>query len=329
LKWPTLLKDYKTNMPVGIEMIEYFLPVRSITSEELAVNFGFDPSFIKEKIGVKKLYIAGDDENTSDLAVRAVEKIFIKKPELKDKIRVIAVCTQTPDYQLPHTSAIVQKKLGLGNGIACFDLGLGCSGFVYGLSVVRAFMEDNNLDYGLLITAETYSKIIDDKDKNTKALFSDASAATLLSREPYLIPQQFTFGTDGNGYDSLILRPTSSQKSNYLYMDGRGIFGFVASVIPEDLKKCLQINTMRLEDIDYFIFHQASNFMLDTLSKKIGITDEGRVIKCLDRFGNTVSSSIPIAIDTISDDCKNQRLKILISGFGVGLSWASTILFTK
>ena len=316
-------------MPIGIEMIEYFLPAHSITSEELAVNFGFALSFVEEKIGVKRLYIAGDDENTSDLAVRAVEKIFIKKPELKDKIGVIAVCTQTPDYQLPHTSAIVQKKLGLGKGIACFDLGLGCSGFVYGLSVVRAFMEDNNLDYGLLITAETYSKIIDEKDKNTKALFSDASAAILLSREPYLIPQQFTFGTDGNGYESLILRPTTSQKSNYLYMDGRGIFGFVASVIPENLKKCLQINTMRLEDIDYFIFHQASNFLLNTLSKKIGITDEGRVIKCLDRFGNTVSSSIPIAIDIISDDCKNKRLKILISGFGVGLSWASTILLTK
>ena len=315
-------------MSIGIEMIEYYLPACTITSEELASNFSFDLSFIEEKIGVRNIYVAGDNESTSDLAVSATEKIFGKRPELKDKIGVIAVCTQTPDYQLPHTSAIVQKKLGLGKGIACFDLGLGCSGFVYGLSVVRAFMEDNNLDYGLLITAETYSKIIDEKDKNTKALFSDASAATLLSREPYLIPQQFTFGTDGNGYESLILRPTTSQKSNYLYMDGRGIFGFVASVIPEDTKKCLRINTMRLEDIDYFIFHQASNFMLDILSKKIGITEDEKVIKCLDRFGNTVSSSIPIAIDTISDDCKNKRLKILISGFGVGLSWASTILLT-
>lgn len=315
-------------MPVGIEMIEYFLPVRSITSEELAVSLGFALSFVEEKIGVKRLYIAGDDENTSDLAVRATEKIFDKRPELRNKIGVIAVCTQTPDFQIPHTSAIVQKKLELDTDIACFDIGLGCSGFVYGLSVVRAFMEDNNLDYGLLITAETYSKIIDDKDQSTKALFSDASAATLLSREPCLIPQQFTFGTDGNGYESLILRSSTDQKAGYLYMDGRGIFEFIASVIPEDIKKCLHINNMQLENIDYFVFHQATNFMLDTLSKKIGITEDEKVIKRLDRFGNTVSSSIPIAINTIFDEFENKRLKILISGFGVGLSWATTILFT-
>ena len=309
-------------------MIEYFLPSGYITSEELAENFGFDLSFVEEKIGVKRLYIAGDGENTSDLAVRAAEKIFDKRPELKNLIRVIAVCTQTPDYQLPHTSAIVQKKLKLDTDIACFDIGLGCSGFVYGLSVVRAFMEDNNLEYGLLITAETYSKIIDEKDKNTKALFSDASSATLLSRKPYLTPMKFTFGTDGNGYESLILRSPASQKASYLYMNGRGIFEFVASVIPEDIKKCLYANKLNLKDIDYFIFHQASNFMLDTLSKKIGITDKERVIKCLDLFGNTVSSSIPIGINTFFEDCKNNRLKILISGFGVGLSWASTILLT-
>lgn len=318
-------------MPIGIEMIEYFLPACSITSEELALNFGFDLSFIEEKIGVKKLYIAGNDENTSDLAARAIEKIFINRPELKDKIRVIALCTQTPDYQLPHTSAILHGKLGLDMGVACFDLGLGCSGFVYGLSVVKSFMEDNNLDYGILVTAETYSKIIDPRDKNTKPLFSDAAAATLLSREPCFIPRKFTFGTSGSCYESLILRPKNSIRNEYgyLYMNGRDIFEFVATVIPEDLRKCLHINNLTLEDIDYFIFHQASNFMLNTLSKKIGIIDEKRVIKCLDRFGNTVSSSIPIAIDTISDDCKNKRLKILISGFGVGLSWASTILFTK
>lgn len=316
-------------MSVGIEAIEYYLPERFMTSEELASNFGFDLQFVEEKIGVKGIYIAGENEKTSDLAVAAIKKLFEKRPDIKEKINVIAVCTQTPDFQIPHTSALVQEKLGLEINIACFDLGLGCSGFVYGLSIVKAFMENNNLDYGLLITSETYSKIINDKDKNTKALFSDASAATLLSREPYLMPRQFSFGTDGNGYENLILRPSTAQETNFLYMDGRGIFGFVAAVIPEDLKRCLQINNVLLEDIDYFVFHQASKFMLNTLSRKIGINDEWKVINCLDRFGNTVSSSIPIAIDTIFDECKNRHLKILISGFGVGLSWASTILFTR
>lgn len=311
-------------MSVGIEAIEYYLPERFMTSGDLASNFGFDLQFVEEKIGIRKIYIAGENQMTSDLAVAAIGKLLEKRPDIKDKLNVIAVCTQTPDYQLPHTSAVVQKKLGLGMDMACFDIGLGCSGFVYGLSVVKAFMEENDIEYGLLVTAETYSKIIDVRDKNTKPLFSDAAAATLIGRKPYLMPLKFTFGTNGNSYDSLILRSSES-----LFMDGRGIFEFVATVVPDDLKRCLEINGLKMDDIDYFVFHQASNFMLDTLSKKIGISDEGRVIKCLDRFGNTVSSSIPIAIDTISDDCKNKRLKILISGFGVGLSWASTILFTK
>ncbi len=316
-------------MPVGIEMIEYYLPDRTITSDELASKFGFDLVFVEEKIGVKKIYIAGEGEKTSDLAVKAVNKLFNKRPDISDKIGVIALCTQTPDYQLPHTSAIVHKKLGLAKDVACFDLGLGCSGFVYGLSVVKAFMENNNLDYGLLITSETYSKIINDNDRNTKALFSDAAAATLISREPYLMPQLFSFGTDGSGYESLILRPAADQETGFLHMDGRGIFSFVAAVIPEDIKKSMKMNHVCLEDIDYFVFHQASKFMLDTLAKKLGITNESKVINSLDRFGNTVSSSIPIAINTIFDECKNKRLKILISGFGVGLSWASTVLITQ
>lgn len=310
-------------MSVGIEAIEYYLPKRFMTSEELASNFGFDLQFVEEKIGVKRIYIAGENEMTSDLAVAAIKKLFEKRPDIKEKINVIAVCTQTPDYQLPHTSALVHKKLGLNMDVACFDIGLGCSGFVYGLSVVKAFMEENDMEYGILVTAETYSKIINVRDKNTKPLFSDAAAVTLIGKKPYLTPLKFTFGTNGNSYDSLILR-----NQDYLFMDGRGIFEFVATVVPDDLKRCLEINGLKIGDIDYFVFHQASNFMLDTLSKKIGIAGDHRVLKCLDRFGNTVSSSIPIALDTIKGTDGNGGLKILISGFGVGLSWASTILTT-
>ena len=229
-------------MSVGIEAIEYYLPERFMTSGDLALNFGFDIQFVEEKIGIRKIYIAGENQMTSDLAVAAIGKLLEKKPDIKNKLNVIAVCTQTPDYQLPHTSAVVQKKLGLGTDMACFDIGLGCSGFVYGLSVVKAFMEDNDIEYGLLVTAETYSKIIDVRDKNTKPLFSDAAAATLIGRNPYLTPLKFTFGTNGNGYDSLILRSPA-----YLFMDGRGIFEFVATVVPEDLKRCLEINGLKIK----------------------------------------------------------------------------------
>jgi len=317
---------------VGIEDIEYFLPERFMTSGDLAKDFGFSLSFIEEKIGVKKIYIAGENETTSDLAVEAARKHFDKRPGLENRIGIIAVCTQTPDFQLPHTSAIVHKKLGLGADVACFDIGLGCSGFVYGISIVKSFMEANDIEYGLLITAETYSKVIDDNEKSTKPLFSDAAAATLLSRQPRLIPRNFTFGTDGSGYDSLILRsgnPAIPSGENHLFMDGRRIYNFVASVVPEDVKKCLNINGMELSDIDSFVFHQASNFMLDTLAKKLSIPNDKRLVRNIEHFGNTVSSSIPIALKTILDSANDTQLKILISGFGVGLSWASTILVTE
>ena len=317
---------------VGIEDIEYFLPERFITSRGLAEEFGFPLSFIEEKIGVKKIYIAGENENTSDLAAEAARKHFNKRPGLEKRVGLIAVCTQTPDFQLPHTAAIVHKKLGLGPDVASFDIGLGCSGFVYGISIVKSFMEANDIEYGLLITAETYSKVIDDNDKSTKALFSDAAAATLLSRQPGLIPKKFTFGSDGSGYDSLILRsgnPASTSGENHLYMDGRRIYNFVASVVPDDVKRCLNINGMQLDDIDSFVFHQASNFMLDTLAKKLSIPNDERLVRNIAHFGNTVSSSIPIALKTILDSSNDAQSKTLISGFGVGLSWASTILVTE
>ena len=316
---------------VGIENIEYIFPEKYKTSRDLADELGFQLSFIEGKIGTKKIYIAGENETTSDLAAAAARKCFHEKPGLESKVGVIAVCTQTPDFQLPHTAAIVHRKLGLKTDVPCFDVGLGCSGFVYGISIVKSFMETNEIDYGLLITAETYSKIINDNDKNTKPLFSDAAAATLLSRQPSLKPLKFTFGTDGSGYDSLILRSGMAAGNigdNSLYMDGRGIYNFVASVVPEDVNRCLKLNNMKLEDIDKFVFHQASNFMLDTLARKLSIKDESSLVKDIANSGNTVSSSIPIALKSILSTSYETQLKLLISGFGVGLSWASTILIT-
>lgn len=319
-------------MTVGIENIEYYLPKKVISSRDLADKFGFSLSFIEEKIGVRRLYVADADEWTSDLAIGAISKIFNKRPEIRDRIGIIAICTQTPDYQLPHTSAIVHGKLGLRKDVACFDLGLGCSGFVYGMSVLKSFMEENDMEYGLLVTAETYSKIIDVNDKNTKSLFSDAAAATLLGRNPCLVPGRFTFCTDGTKYQSLILKlrcGAISSSKEYLSMDGRGIFELVVAEVPKDIHNCLRINGISLEEIDYFVFHQASMFLMTALTKALRIEDRDRVVKYIDRFGNTVSSTIPICLRNMFDVVKDKNLKIMLSGFGVGLSWSSTVLNSK
>ncbi len=320
-------------MTVGIEDIEYYMPQQVTTSKELADKFGFSLAFVEDKVGVRNIYTASDAELTSDLAVKAVEKLLQRHPGLENKIQVMIVCTQTPDFQLPHTAALIQKKMQLGNHLASFDLSLGCSGFVYGLSIAKSFMEANHFDCGLLICAETYSKIINENDKNTKPLFSDAASATLLTRNPILIPQRFSFGTDGNKFDCLIFdrsRPYRAAYSNYLHMDGRSIYELVAKQVPKSIRDCLDMNQIRLEDIDYFIFHQASAFLIHTLTKSLGIADPSKVIHRLDRFGNTVSSSIPIALKTIFEHLVNTpNLKLMISGFGVGISWASNILATN
>ncbi len=318
-------------MHIGIEEIEYYLPERLISSNELSDKFGFALDFVEEKIGVRQIYVAGDKEFSSDLAVSAAEKLFLRRPDIREKIDVIVVCTQTPDFQLPHTSALVQKKLGLKNETACFDIGLGCSGFVYGLSIVSSFMESNKLDYGLLITSETYSKIIQDTDKNTKPLFSDGAAVSLISRKPILMPMQFTFGTNGDKYDKLICDSKNNgllPHGGTLFMDGRGVYELVASVVPRDIKKCLLLNNLDINDIDLFVFHQASRFMIESLSVILGLDkNDERVVNYIGQFGNTVSSSIPIALSIILKNKTNdQERKILISGFGVGLSWASTVL---
>jgi len=333
LKKIVVIKDWRLKMPIGIEDIEYVLPSQNINSEELAAKFGFSLSFIEEKIGVRQLYSVGKNEKTSDLAAKASRKILDKFTGIENKIGVVVVCTQTPDFQLPHTSAIVQYKLGLDKSVACFDIGLGCSGFVYGLSVVKSFMEENNLEYGLLVTAETYSTIINDNDKHTRPLFSDSAAATLVGRNPSLIPQLFTFGTDGSRYDHLILRTSNKTESGrdngYLYMNGRGIFEFAAVEITKDVENCLSRNNVKKDDIKFFVFHQASKFLLTTLSRKLGLDQEGKVVICMEKFGNTVSSSIPMALSTIYNFQNKTQCKILISGFGVGLSWASTILISN
>ena len=228
-------------MSIGIEHIEYFLPEKVITSQELGEQFGFPLDFMEGKMGIRRIHMAAEEEQTSDLAAEAVKRIFEKRPEIRDRVGALVVCTQTPDYQLPHTGALVQKKLGLKNDVASFDIGLGCSGFVYGLSVLTAFMEENQMDYGILVTAETYSKIINEEDRNTKPLFSDAATATLLGRAPDLVPGRFTFGTDGTSYDSLILRPSDVRKGGqreYLYMNGRKIFELAASQVPDDIHRC-------------------------------------------------------------------------------------------
>jgi 3-oxoacyl-[acyl-carrier-protein] synthase III len=308
---------------IGIEAIEYFLPKKITTSSELADSFGYDLDFIEQKIGIKKLYSSSKNSSTK-LGVKAMEKLLKRFPNLRDEIDLLVVCTQTPDYQLPQVSSQIQDLCKLPNTIIAFDISLGCSGFVYGLSIIESMMKSLNLKKAVLITTESYSHIIDNNDRNTKCLFSDASAATLFSNNAKLISGQFSFGTDGSYYDSLIVG--SEKNQGLLYMDGRAIFNFTSLVIPEEIKKNCNLNNLSLSDINYFVLHQASSFVIQSIAKRSGLAGDIRFIDYLDHYGNTVSSSIPIALKKLMNDQGKESQNIFISGFGVGLSWGSSVL---
>ena len=310
---------------IGIRNIASMLGDIRVTNAELAGTHGFDTKFLSEKIGVDVRYATSADIATSDLAA-AAGRLLLQKDNIEpEEIGFLCVVTQTPDYQLPHTAAIVQNMLGIHETAATFDIGLGCSGFVYGLNIAISFMEANCIKKGMLITADTYSKVINPSDRATSPLFSDAAAAILLTDEPKYTLGRGVYGTDGSGYDNLIVKcggSRSPQGKAELFMNGRAIFNFMMTRIPNDISRCLSLNNLTMEDIDKFVFHQANMFMLESLMKRLKIDDRKMVVAVKD-VGNAVSSSIPIALETIID---NKYRMIMISGFGVGLSWATNIL---
>lgn len=327
----------------GIKSIATYYPKNRMDNEELAKRFGFTITFLLEKIGVATRFIADTDETTSDMCHAAARLLFDKNPELDPSIvDLIVVCTQNPDYKIPHTSAILQDRLKLSNSVAAFDINLGCSGYVYSLAVCKSLIESLGFRNVLLFTADPYSKVLDPDDSSTALLFSDAAAVTWLSNEAENSIGLFSFGTDGSGAGSLMikgggvkfpfLRKGSASggsqdrlEDSFLRMDGRKICKFVRNTVPDDVKKCLAKNNVDIEEIDYFIFHQASKYIIDCLRKWLNL-EESKVLCHMLHSGNTVSSSIPGVLETILEK-EGSAGKIILSGFGVGLSWGSCLLY--
>lgn len=320
-----------------IRGIEYYLP----TTKEYN-----DPSDrMTKKIGINSKSIAAPDEFASDLAVLAASKMFESGKCDPSEIDFLLYCTQSPDYFLPTTACLIQERLGLPTSCGALDINLGCSGYIYGLSLAKGLIESGIATNILLLTSDTYSKYINPKDRSVKLLFGDAAAATLISGitssdKNYIGP--FVFGTDGKGADNLIIpagglrEPISSSalievedeygntrsRSN-LYMNGSAIFDFALNRVPDAVQKLLDINNEALDSYDYFVFHQANQYMLETLRRKMDIPREKFSIEFAD-CGNTVSSSIPIALarDFSANKVKNGD-KVLLVGFGVGYSWGA------
>lgn len=316
-----------------ISEIETFFPEKILTNEDLQKEFPeWSPEKIFNKVGVKQRHIAEKHETVLELAVKASEKL-LKRID-KNEIDFILFCTQSPDYHLPTTACILQDRLGLRKGIGALDFNLGCSGFVYGLGVAKGLIAAGIAKNILLITSETYSKYLHEKDKSNKTIFGDGAAATLISKDITKQSFEFELGTDGSGYEHLIVKngggknPVSEEdiEGNCLYMNGRKIFIFTIERIPILVEDLLKKNNITKEEIDYFVFHQSNKHILNHQREILDIPEEKFYID-METTGNTVSSTIPIALKDALERGKVKRGdKVMLVGFGVGLSWGATIV---
>ena len=316
-----------------ISEIETYFPEKKVTNEDLQKEFPeWSPEKIFNKVGVKQRYTASAEETVLELAVKASEKL-LKKID-KNEIDFILFCTQSPDYHLPTTACILQDRLGLRKNIGALDFNLGCSGFVYGLSIAKGLIATGAAQNILLVTAETYTKYLRKSDKSNRTIFGDGAAATLIQKDEAKENFQFILGTDGSGYDNLIVRNgggrnrinKEDEAGNCLYMNGQNIFIFTVEKIPVLVKEILEKNNLTENDVDYYVFHQANAHILRKQREILEIPEEKFYIN-LEKYGNTVSSTIPIALKDALETGKVKRgQKIMLIGFGVGLSWGATIV---
>lgn len=301
---------------LGIKAIASYLPHNCVSNFDKKEQFDLDDDFISNKLGVLKHTRKEKNEKASDLCIKAFENFQKKHTIDTTQIDCCVVITQNPDFNIPHTSAIVHGKLSLAKTCACFDISLGCSGYIYGLSNIISFMKSNQLKNGLLFTADPYSEIVDTEDKNTALLFGDGATVTYIAENSLFSPLDFSFGTDGTAYKELLCE-------DKLYMNGRAVFNFTATTIPKHIKSLMLKHTFEDVDIDKYVLHQGSKYIVDTIRKRLKV-HEDKVPFDMYNYGNTISSSIPIVLEKELEKKENKR--ILISGFGVGLSWASAIL---
>lgn len=329
-------------MAAFIKAISYYLPERVVTNDELVADFPeWTVEKIVEKVGVRLRHIAGD-EKISDMAIAAAERLFCDNPDIdRESVDFVLVCTQSPDYFLPSTACIVQDRLGLKKSCGAFDFNLGCSGYEYGLATAKGYIAAGIASNILLITSEAYNKHIHPRDKGNRTIFGDAATATLISTDGFAEIGDFVLGTDGNGAENLIVKTGgmaypekandltfdedgNPRSSDYLYMNGGEIFSFTLLTVPKMVKQTLEKNNLTKDDIGLYVFHQANRFMLNHLRKKLKIEEDKFFIN-MENIGNTVSSTVPIAL---ADAKSGGKLKgnVLIAGFGVGLSWGATII---
>lgn len=299
----------------------YHLPEKRLTNSDLV---SFFPEWTEEKIhsktGIVSRQVVGGDETALDLAEKAARKLFAEIGVTKEDVDYLLLCTQSPEYVLPSTACLLHERLGLRNDAGSLAFDHGCSGYIYGLSLAKGLIAGGVAKNVLLVTSETYTKYIGSEDKSTRTIFGDGAAATLIKVDDVAKIGAFSLGTDGSGAEKLIVR------DGKLFMDGPEIFNFTLDIIPRTIEDVLRKNSLTKNEIDLFVFHQANKFMLDTIRKTNNLPRDKFYIN-LESTGNTVSSTIPIALKQLDEAGKLKLgMKVMLMGFGVGLSWGATVI---
>lgn len=331
-----------------IKAISYYLPEHVVTNEDLLSEFPeWSVDKVAKKIGVNCRHLAAEGETSGDMAEKAALKLFNEYGINPCDIDFVMLCTQSPDYFLPSTACLIQDRLGIPTSAGAFDYNLGCSGCVYGFALASGLIEMGIASNVLLLTSETYNKYIHHDDKSNRSIFGDGAAACLVSTEGFAKIEKFVLGTDGSGANHLIVKSGASRiphptgksiiddqehiwRDDYLYMNGGAIFNFTLDTVPEMINELLKKNALTADDVDYYVFHQANAFMLNSL-RKIAQINKEKFFVGMEDTGNTVSSTILIGLrKAIDDNIIKPGMKVMIAGFGVGLSWGGTILsFSK
>jgi len=319
--------------------IAVHLPEQVETNDDLQAEFpNWDLNLIYSKTGIAARHIAAPNETASDLGVAACEKLFEQHDIDPKSIDFLLFCTQTPDYPLPTTSCLMQDRLGLRTSVGAFDFNLGCSGFVYGLFAADGFIRTGAAKRILLVTSETYTKYIHPTDRSLRTIFGDGAAATLIEAGDTPSLRNFQFGTDGSGGDTLLVAKGGARAADdaikprhrhrwpsALYMDGPSLISFTVGAIPGLVDQILEEAHLSKDDIDLYLFHQATWKMLSQLQERLELNDD-RLPIILKNYGNTVSSTIPILIDELRTAGRlRTNSQNMLVGFGVGWSWAGCI----
>lgn len=327
-----------------IKGISYYLPEKVMTNVELVREFPeWSVDKVAKKVGVYSRHLAAENETAGDMAEKAARKLFEEYGISPNDIDFVLLCTQSSDYFLPSTACILQDRLGIPTSAGALDYNLGCSGCIYGLAMAKGLVAGGIAKNVLLLTAETYNKYLHPSDKSNRSIFGDGAAACLISTEGIAEIGDFCLGTDGSGAKHLIVETGAAKhkaatgkettdddghvrREDYLYMDGSAIFNFTLDAVPTMMKEVLGKNKMEKDNVDYYVFHQANKFMLNTI-RKVCVLPKDKFYVNLEQTGNTVSSTVMMGLkQCLEAGTIHEGMKVMVAGFGVGLSWGGTVL---